>query len=73
MRKYSGLALMGFSGIFIPMIFMYAYSPLMNYLHEGGPDYGMDYLVPRLGGAFVTLVICILLAVKGLRIILRED
>lgn len=73
MKKYAGLALIGFSGIFIVMIVIYASGTIMLALGEDAADYGMDFLLPRLGGAFAGGVVCILMVIKGLRIILRSE
>ncbi len=73
MNKYTGLALIGFCGIFLVMIIIYAGSTFMLTQGENAANYGMDFLVPRLGGAFAGLVICILLVIKGVRIIVRSE
>jgi len=73
MGKYTGLALVGFCGIFLVMIILYAGSTYMLTQGENAANYGMDFLLPRFGGALAGLMICVLLVIKGVRIIVRSE
>ena len=73
MKKYLGLALIGFAGIFLVILIIYAGGTFMLTQGESAADYGMDFIAPRLGGAFAGIVMCALMAIKGLRIILRSE
>jgi hypothetical protein len=73
MKKYTGLAMIGFSGIFLVMLLMYVFSRLVPAIEVGAPKYGVDYLMPRLAYTTGGLLICILLVFKGWRLIVHSD
>ena len=55
------------------MIILYAGSTYMLTQGENAANYGMDFLLPRFGGALAGLMICVLLVIKGVRIIVRSE
>lgn len=73
MKKYIGLAFVGFSAVFVVMLLLYVFITLMPSLPENPADYDMDFLLPRLGIVLGGFVVCVLSAIKGIRIIARAD
>jgi hypothetical protein len=69
MKKYTGLALIGFCGIFLVMLLMYVFARLIPAYVAGSPELGMDYLMPRVAVTGAGLLICILMVFKGIRMI----
>jgi len=69
MKKYLGLALIGFSGIFIVMILIYAIGTFTPIFGDGITTPDPDSRLPRLVGTFAMLVTCSLLVATGLWLI----
>lgn len=73
MKKYLGLALIGFCGIFIVMILIYAIGTFTPIFGDGITPPDPDAQMPRLVRTFTMLVICSLLAATGLWLIKPSD
>jgi hypothetical protein len=69
MKKYTGLAMIGFCGIFLVMLLMYVFARLVPAIEAGPPKFGMDYLMPRFAIVGGGIVMCVLMVIKGMRMI----